>query len=96
MIERLALGTIPRKHHIQLKDASGRLHWVQCLTQDGFEVLFGPAARHRSAAWRTVASRLESGFSTPAFSARNTSPMAVAMAARPVRTGHAQASHAVG
>lgn len=37
MIERLAFGEIPRKHHIALTSPSGELRWEECITQDGFE-----------------------------------------------------------
>lgn len=37
MIERLSAGRVPRKHHIQLRDEQGRLHYEECLTQEGFE-----------------------------------------------------------
>src|SRR5438067_1409416 len=37
MLERLVFGTVPRKHHIQLRDAKGSLRYEECLTQEGFE-----------------------------------------------------------
>ena len=37
MIERLAFGEIPRKHHIALTGADGQLRWEECITQQGFE-----------------------------------------------------------
>ena len=37
MIERLVNGLVPRKHHIQLKDATGHLHFEHCITQEGFD-----------------------------------------------------------
>ncbi len=37
MIERVVSGTVPKKHHLQLRDDSGALHWEQCITQDGFD-----------------------------------------------------------
>jgi homogentisate 1,2-dioxygenase len=37
MIERLAFGDIPRKHHVALKSAEGALRFEECITQDGFE-----------------------------------------------------------
>ena len=51
MIERLVQGTVPRKHHIQLKDAAGHLHWEHCITQDGFEAPY-TIAYHRHAPHR--------------------------------------------
>lgn len=37
MIERMAVGDLPRKHHVQLRSAEGALRFEECLTQDGFE-----------------------------------------------------------
>ena len=37
MIERRQAGTVPRKHHIQLRDAEGHLCFEECLTRDGFD-----------------------------------------------------------
>lgn len=37
MIDRMVVGDVPRKHHIQLKGPDGALRWEHCLTQDGFE-----------------------------------------------------------
>lgn len=37
MIQRLVQGSVPKKHHTQLKDAQGHLHFEHCITQDGFE-----------------------------------------------------------
>lgn len=37
MIERLAFGDIPKKHHIQLKSPEGALRWEHCITQQGFD-----------------------------------------------------------
>lgn len=37
MIERVAWGEIPRKHHITLRDASGKLRYEECLTRSGFD-----------------------------------------------------------
>lgn len=37
MIERLVFGTVPRKHHLQLRSAEGKLRYEECLTQAGFE-----------------------------------------------------------
>ncbi|MER2564278.1 MAG: homogentisate 1,2-dioxygenase [Myxococcaceae bacterium] len=64
MIERLALGTIPRKHHIQLKDASGHLHWEQCITQDGFEAPY-TITYHRHAPHRQLPMKTTHGFAGP-------------------------------
>jgi homogentisate 1,2-dioxygenase len=53
MIERVVEGLVPRKHHLQLKDASGHLHWEQCITQDGFEAPY-TITYHRNAPHRQV------------------------------------------
>ncbi|HEY1335710.1 MAG TPA: homogentisate 1,2-dioxygenase, partial [Myxococcaceae bacterium] len=37
MIERLQFGTVPRKHHIQLRLPGGELAFEECFTQEGFE-----------------------------------------------------------
>ena len=37
MIERLVFGTVPRKHHIQLRLEGGGLAYEECFTQEGFE-----------------------------------------------------------
>ncbi len=40
MIERLAYGEIPKKHHIQLRGPDGALRWEECVTLGGFEDAF--------------------------------------------------------
>jgi homogentisate 1,2-dioxygenase len=40
VIERLAFGEIPKKHHIQLRGEGGALRWEECFTQGGFEDAF--------------------------------------------------------
>jgi len=37
MIERLAFGALPRKHHIAFTGPDGALRWEECITQDGFD-----------------------------------------------------------
>src|SRR4051794_36447572 len=37
MLERMVVGTVPRKHHIALRDDQGNLFYEECLTQEGFE-----------------------------------------------------------
>src|SRR4051812_30207025 len=37
MIERLVNGIVPKKHHLQLRDETGHLHYEQCITQEGFD-----------------------------------------------------------
>jgi homogentisate 1,2-dioxygenase len=65
VIERLAFGTIPKKHHIALRDEAGALLFEECLTRDGFE---GPYTilyhRHPPHAQRPATT--ECGFAPPA------------------------------
>jgi homogentisate 1,2-dioxygenase len=37
MLERMAVGKIPAKHHIALRDERGQLLWEECFTRDGFD-----------------------------------------------------------
>lgn len=37
MLERVSHGELPRKHHIALRDASGRMRHEHCLTRAGFD-----------------------------------------------------------
>jgi homogentisate 1,2-dioxygenase len=37
MFERRVVGKVPRKHHIQFRDAQGALLFEECFTRDGFE-----------------------------------------------------------
>jgi homogentisate 1,2-dioxygenase len=37
MLDRIACGEIPAKHHIALRSASGRLRYEECLTRKGFD-----------------------------------------------------------
>lgn len=37
MIDRLALGELARKHHVQLRGPDGALRWEHCITQAGFD-----------------------------------------------------------
>ncbi|MEN0065156.1 MAG: homogentisate 1,2-dioxygenase [Myxococcota bacterium] len=37
MMQRLAFGKFPAKHHIAFRDADGVLQYEECLTRDGFE-----------------------------------------------------------
>ena len=37
MIDRMVVGDVPKKHHIQHKSPEGALRWEHCLTQDGFD-----------------------------------------------------------
>ena len=37
MLDRMQLGEVPRKHHIQLRGADGELRYEECFTRDGFD-----------------------------------------------------------
>jgi homogentisate 1,2-dioxygenase len=37
MLDRVAFGDIPRKHHIQLRGADGALRYEECITREGFD-----------------------------------------------------------
>lgn len=37
MLDRMAVGELPRKHHIQLRGADGALRHEECLTREGFD-----------------------------------------------------------
>lgn len=64
MIQRLVQGTVPRKHHLQLKDASGHLHWEHCITQEGFEAPY-TITYHRHAPHRQSPTTTTHGFAGP-------------------------------
>jgi homogentisate 1,2-dioxygenase len=51
MIERLVHGSVPAKHHLQLRDSSGHLHFEHCITQEGFDAPY-TIAYHRHAPHR--------------------------------------------
>jgi homogentisate 1,2-dioxygenase len=59
MLERLACGELPRKHHLALRDPEGRLFYESCLTRQGFD---GPYTilyhQHRPQALRSVSAAL--------------------------------------
>ncbi|TMQ10317.1 MAG: homogentisate 1,2-dioxygenase [Deltaproteobacteria bacterium] len=37
MLDRMQLGSVPRKHHIQLRGPEGELRYEECFTRDGFD-----------------------------------------------------------
>src|SRR5262245_43103186 len=37
MLDRMQLGDVPRKHHIQLRGPKGELRYEECFTRDGFD-----------------------------------------------------------
>ena len=55
MLERLAFGELPRKHHLALRNPEGRLLYESCLTRKGFD---GPYTilyhQHRPQALRAL------------------------------------------
>jgi homogentisate 1,2-dioxygenase len=64
MLERLSAGAIPRKHHIQFRDAAGALLWEECITQLGFD---GPytLAYHQRAPHRQRIAEVRNGWTLP-------------------------------
>jgi homogentisate 1,2-dioxygenase len=58
MLERMAVGTLPAKHHIALRDELGALRYEECLTRSGFD---GPYTilyhTHRPQALRPTSTR---------------------------------------
>jgi len=76
MLDRMAVGELPRKHHIALRDASGNLRWEECLTRRGFD---GPytIAYHERRPHEQKLAPAEHGFPAP-----------VAAAARPLAKRH--------
>ena len=69
MIERLAFGELPRKHHLALTGADGRLRWEECLTRDGFE---GPytICYHLERPHEQRLAETRHGWQAPVFDAR--------------------------
>jgi homogentisate 1,2-dioxygenase len=53
MIERLVNGIVPKKHHLQLRDETGHLHFEHCITQEGFDAPY-TIAYHRHAPHRQL------------------------------------------
>ena len=51
MIERLVNGLVPKKHHLQLRDGTGHLHFEHCITQEGFDAPY-TITYHRNAPHR--------------------------------------------
>src|SRR3954467_7221520 len=55
MIERLVNGIVPKKHHLQLRDGTGHLHYEHCITQEGFDAPY-TITYHREPPHRQVGS----------------------------------------
>lgn len=64
MIERIACGDIPRKHHITLRDGAGKLRYEECLTRAGFDGPYTIAYHERRPHEHRVAAA-EHGFTLP-------------------------------
>jgi homogentisate 1,2-dioxygenase len=62
MIERVVNGLVPRKHHIQLRDATGHLHFEHCITQEGFDAPY-TIAYHVEAPHRQIGAPTSHGWS---------------------------------
>jgi homogentisate 1,2-dioxygenase len=62
MIERVVMGQVPKKHHLQLRDDQGHLHFEECITQDGFEAPY-TIAYHRHAPHRQLPITTQHGWS---------------------------------
>ncbi len=69
MIERLAFGDLPRKHHVQLRSPEGALRFEECITQDGFEgpytIAYHERRPHEHAPSPLDAERVGRGWSLP-------------------------------
>lgn len=64
MIERVAVGELPKKHHITLRDAKGNLRWEECLTRRGFDGPYTIAYHERRPHEQRLA-KAEHGFLQP-------------------------------
>ena len=62
MIERVVNGLVPKKHHIQLRDAAGHLHFEHCITQEGFDAPY-TIAYHRHPPHRQLGASTTHGWS---------------------------------
>src|SRR4249919_538603 len=64
MLERRVVGTVPRKHHLQLRDEQGRLQYEECLTQEGFDGPYTIVYHQRPPHTQRVA-KVEHGWELP-------------------------------
>lgn len=91
MLERLAFGELPRKHHLALRGQGGQLRYEACLTRGGFD---GPYTilyhQHRPQALRALGPALieplepaEQGQRGPGLSRRHFRTAALAAGQRP-------------
>ena len=80
MLDRMQLGEVPRKHHIQLRGPGGELRYEECFTRDGFDGPYTILYHLRRPHTHRV-SRPAHGWTAPAAAA------ARALAKRHYRTG---------
>jgi homogentisate 1,2-dioxygenase len=64
MLDRMTVGDVPRKHHIQLRGSGGELRYEECITRSGFE---GPytICYHEQRPHVQQSSACEHGFELP-------------------------------
>ena len=65
MLDRIAQGSFPRKHHIAHRDAAGSLRWEECLTREGFDGPYTILYHERRPHEHRVA-EAQHGFAVPA------------------------------
>jgi homogentisate 1,2-dioxygenase len=68
MLDRMAVGELPRKHHIALRDDKGNLRWEECLTRRGFDGPYTIAYHERRPHEQRLAPA-EHGFPAPVAAA---------------------------
>jgi homogentisate 1,2-dioxygenase len=87
VIERVACGDLPRKHHITLRDASGKLRYEECLTRSGFDGPYTIAYHERRPHEHRVA-LAEHGFVLPkSVAARSLAKRHYRSSALPTKSG---------
>ncbi|MFO0611380.1 MAG: homogentisate 1,2-dioxygenase [Polyangiaceae bacterium] len=80
MLDRIALGDVPAKHHIALRAPDGALRYEECITRDGFD---GPY---------TIAYHLRRPHTARAVDALERFPIASERLVRPLRRRHYDAN----
>lgn len=73
MLDRMAAGELPRKHHLQLRDGQGVLRHEHCITREGFEGPF-TIAYHQNRPQAQSQTQTPHGWRTP----RATPPLPLA------------------
>ncbi len=88
MLERLSFGDLPRKHHLALRGADGRLRHEACLTRQGFDGAYTILYHERRPQALRAVGPLESNPSAPAaMGARDaTAPEGPGLSRRHFRT----------